>query len=137
MKDKLIGVFKHGFLLFCIIFAMTTLVSSPLQLLNGQTTDTNFHILNRAVIVFIAVITILLFLKIKLKSKVLTYFVPYVISMVIVFFYVWLTGFFVSLHPDAYRDIFFNFTGVTICVVVVLLLIDRTKNKKRKMKNIA
>ena len=50
--------------------------------------------------VFYAVITILLFDRIQLKNKVLSYFNG------IVFVYVWLTGFIEPLHPDAYCDNF-------------------------------
>ena len=95
-------------------------------------TDTNFHILNRAAIVFIAVLTIMLFDKIQLKSKILSYLIPYVISMGAVFFYVWLTGFIEPLHPNAYRDIFFNFTGVAICVMIAIFIKDRWNGMKNK-----
>lgn len=119
------------------MYTITTIVSSSLQLYMGQLTDTNFHILNRAAVVLIAVITIMLFDKIQFKNKLLSYLVPYVISMGIVFFYVWLIGFIEPLHPNAYRDIFLNFTGVSICVMIVIALKDkykRNKNTKEKVK---
>lgn len=130
MKAKIIGVLKQGFIFFSIIYAITTIVSSSLQLYQGQLTDTNFHILNRAAVVSIAVITIMLFDKIKLKSKILSYIVPYAISMGVVFFYVWLTGFIEPLHPNAYRDIFLNFTVVSICVMLVFFIKDKLKRNK-------
>ncbi|WP_280772088.1 DUF6608 family protein [Salipaludibacillus daqingensis] len=129
MKSKIMVELKRGFLFFCVIFAITTLISSSIQLFSGQPTDLNIHILNRAAIVLIAVITISLFDRIKLKSKVFTYVVPYVISMGIVFLYVWLTGFFVTLHPNAYRDIFLNFTAVTIGVIAVIIIKDKINKK--------
>jgi predicted neutral ceramidase superfamily lipid hydrolase len=96
-----------------------------LQLYNGQAADTNHHILNRAAVVLIATLTIMLFNNIKLENKVLTYLIPYSISMGIVFLYVWITGFFQPLHPDAYRDIFLNFTSVSALVMTVIYFKDR------------
>lgn len=119
-------------MLFSGIYAVATIVSSALQLLQGQPTDTNFHILNRAAVVLIAVITILLFDGIRLKSQVLSYLVPYLISLGIVFFYVWLTGFIEPLHPNAYRDIFLNFTAVAICVMLVIFVRDRWQRSRKQ-----
>jgi hypothetical protein len=132
LKNKIINESKRGFILFSIIYALTTIISSSLQLFQGQPTDTNFHILNRAAVVLIAVITIILFDKIQLRSMVLSYLVPYAISMGIVFFYVWLTGFIEPLHPDAFRDVFLNFTSVAIFVMVVISIKDKWKRNKNK-----
>ncbi len=130
MIGKIIGEVKRGFVFFSMLFAATTILSSSLQMAQGQPTDTNFHILNRAAVVLIAVITIQLFDKIRLKNTVLSYLVPYAISMAIVFFYVWLTGFVEPLHPDAYRDIFLNFTAVSVAVMSVIFIKDKLKAKK-------
>ena len=89
MRVRAIETTRKGLILFSVMFSFTTILSSFLQLTNGQMTDTNFHILNRAAVVLIATITILLFETIKLKNKILTYLVPYSISMGIVFIYVW------------------------------------------------
>jgi hypothetical protein len=132
LKDKIFNELKRGFLMFSVFYAVITIGSSSLQLYLGQPTDTNFHILNRAAVVLIAVITILLFDRIQLKNKVLSYFVPYSISMGIVFLYVWLTGFIEPLHPDAYRDIFLNFTAISIFVMFVILLKDHIKRSRNK-----
>jgi hypothetical protein len=131
MKVKILNELKRGFMFFSVIYTVTTILSSSLQLYQGQLTDTNFHMLNRAAVVLIAVTTIVLFDKIQLKNMVLSYLVPYTISMGIVFFYVWLTGFIEPLHPNAYRDIFLNFTVVSICVMIVIYL----KNKRMRRKN--
>ena len=107
--------------LFSVFFTATTILSSSLQLFQGQLTDTNFHILNRAAVVLIAVITITLFDKIRFRNKVLSY---------IVFFYVWLTGFIETLHPNAYRDIFLNFTAASFCVMAAIFAKDKWKASK-------
>lgn len=134
LNSRLMNGVKQGFTLFCIIFAVTTLISSSLQLIQNQVTDTNFHILNRAGIVLIAVITIKLFDGIRLKSKILSYLVPYAISMGIVFLYVWLTGFIEPLHPDAYRDIFLNFTAVAIVLMLIFFVKDQWMAKRSSQK---
>jgi hypothetical protein len=40
---------------------------------------------------------------------------------------VWLSGFLVELHPDAYRGIFLNFTVVYAIIAGVILLLDWKK----------
>lgn len=117
-----------------MIFTITTLVSSILQLCMGQVTDTNSHIINRGVVVLIAIITITLFDKIKHRSKILSYLIPYSISMSIVFAYVWITGFWEELHPNAYRDIFLNFTVVSIVMAGAITAKDYIKAKSNVMK---
>lgn len=131
MKSKIVKGLKQGLVFFGIIYSLTTVLSSSLQLSQGQLTDTNFHILNRAAVVLIAVITIMLFDKIKPKNKVISYLIPYIISMGLVFIYVWLTGFVEPLHPNAYRDIFFNFTGVAVCVMIAIFIKDRWYGMKK------
>ncbi len=132
MRVRAIETTRKGLILFSVMFSFTTILSSFLQLTNGQMTDTNFHILNRAAVVLIATITILLFETIKLKNKILTYLVPYSIPMGIVFIYVWITGFFQPLHPDAYRDIFLNFTTIAAVVMIVIHFRNRRKASKDK-----
>ena len=100
----------------------------------GQVTDTNSHIINRGVVVLIAIITITLFDKIKHRSKILSYLIPYSISMSIVFAYVWITGFWEELHPNAYRDIFLNFTVVSIVMAGAITAKDYIKAKSNVMK---
>ena len=89
MKNIILKELKRGIVLFSLIFTVTTLLSSAMQLYQGQLTDTNFHIPNGGGVILITVITVQLFYKIQLKSKLLSYFLPYGISMAIVFFYVW------------------------------------------------
>ncbi|NLM75057.1 MAG: hypothetical protein GX187_03075 [Clostridiaceae bacterium] len=134
MKRKTSSVLKQGVLLFCVIFSVTTLLSSSLQLFSGQLTDTNLHILNRGALVLIDVITFMLFDGIKPKRKVLSFLVPYAISMGLVFLYVWIIGFFETLHPNAYRDVFLNFTAVAVILWIIATLKDNLKTKKQDTK---
>ena len=131
MKLNYWNTIKNSTILFCVLFSATTLVSSTLQLLRGQMTDTNTHIINRAAVVLIAVITITLFDKLRFKSTVLSHVVAYIFSMSTVFLYVWIMGFFEELHPNAYRDIFLNFTVITIIFSTITTLIDSIKIKNK------
>ena len=129
MKAIVVRALQRGGVLFSVLFAVTTLLSSALQLYQGQPTDTNFHILNRGAIVLIAVVTILLFDTVQLKPPVLSYLVPYVLSLALVFAYVWLTGFVEPLHPNAYRDVFLNFTAVAVVIMLGFAVRDRWRER--------
>lgn len=130
MKSGLRNTLKSSFLLYCIIFTLTTLADNIWQISKGQTADSNYHIMNRAIVVLIAVITITLFDKFRFRNKLLSHLVSYVISMSVVFLYVWVTSFFDPLSPGAYQGIFFTFTSLTIVFSILLEIRDRIKNKK-------
>ncbi len=115
-------IIKKMLVLYCVIFTLATIVSSTLQLVRGIAMDGNLHIIDRAIVTLIGVITITLLTNMNLKNKFLNILLPYVIAMALFFFYVWLTGFWDALHPNAYRDIFVNFTAAFILVAIVLAL---------------
>lgn len=130
MKSELRNTLKNSLVLYCVIFTFTTLADNVWQISKGQTADSNYHIMNRAVVVLIAVITITLFDKLRFKNKLLSHLISYVISMSVVFLYVWVTSFFDPLSPGAYQGIFFTFTSLTIAFSILLEIRDRIKNKK-------
>ncbi len=129
MKSEIRNTLKNSFLLYCVIFTVTTLADNLWQISKGQTADSNYHIMNRAVVVLIAVITITLFDKFRFKNKLLSHLISYVISMSVVFLYVWVTSFFDPLSPGAYQGIFFTFTSLTILFSILLEIKDRVKKK--------
>jgi hypothetical protein len=135
MKNKLSVVLKKGFLLFCMMYTVITIISSALQLFQGRTEDTNSHILNRAVVCLIAVLVMELTANIKLKSELVTWLVVYGIAMTIVFIYVWFTGFFEPLSKHAYRDIFLNFTSVAVVIGIIIHIIEKRKEKRGRQVN--
>lgn len=111
---------------YCLLFTVTTIISSLIQLtLFKQVNDTNSHILNRAIVVAIGTSSIYLLLSIKLKNKILEILIPYIISLSIVLLYVFFTGFFEELHPNAYRDITLNYSAVFIIVAFIVKFITR------------
>ena len=135
MKSKMLEVLKRGFLFYCSMYTVITIISSSLQLLEGRIEDTNTHILNRAVVCLIAVFVMELCANIKLKSKLLTWLVVYAIAMSIVFAYVWITGFVEPLSKHAYRDIFLNFTSVAVVIGIILSVIEKRKEKRGRQVN--
>lgn len=131
MKHKIKSAIKQGVTLYCIIYTFTTILSSAVQLLEHRIYDTNSHILNRAVIVLIGTLTIILYDKVKFKSRIMSWLVPYAISMSIVFGYVWFTGHFEELHKNAYRDIFLNFTAITVVISICYIVKDKIIDRRR------
>lgn len=129
---------KSILLLFCTIFTFATLISCILNLALGYETDTYRHIIDRAVLVFIGSVVLILVLELDLKSGILNFLVPYVIFILLAMLYVFVTGFFEELHPNAYRDLFFNDTAAYIVVYVCLKIYNRIKvtvqPKKHPMK---
>jgi len=101
------------------------------QLIKGIKADSNYHILNRAIVIFIAVISITLFDKIKLKNKLISNVVSYVISMGLIFIYVWITGFFDPLSPGAYQGIFITYTALAIFILLVIEIKNRIQEKNK------
>ncbi len=130
MKSNFISTIKNSALLYCVIFTVATLADNILQLSQGQISDSNYHIMNRAVVVLIAVITITLFDKFRLKNKFLSHLISYVVSMTTVFIYVWFTSFFEPLSPGAYTDIFITFTLLTILISTAIEFKERIIRKK-------
>lgn len=114
------------------LFTVLTLISSILNLSLGQTHDSHAHILMRAGFVMIGVTTTVVYLYWPLKNNVLRYVVPYVVSVGLVFLLMFLIGFATTLHPDAYRDGFLNFTFVAIPIMISLFIYDRVKARKQQ-----
>lgn len=109
---------KRIILLFCTVFTFATLASCFINLWLGHSTDTYFHILDRAFLTLIGSIVINIMMGINLQNKFLNLFTPYLIFILLAFLYVFISGFFEELHPNAYRDIFINDTIAYIVVAV-------------------
>lgn len=113
---------KNIAVLFCIIFTVVTVASCIINLLMGNTNDTYLHILDRAVLTLVGSIIIGIAVYIDFKSSILNCLIPYLIFIVFAFLYVFISGFFVELHHNAYRDIFINDTIAYIIVYIGILI---------------
>ncbi len=120
--------YKKALLLICVVFTMLTVTSSGYGLLTGQETDTHIHILMRFLITSVGIGSILIFNLFPRWPLAAINVFHYMVAMVVVFVIVWISGFFIELHPDAYRDIFFNFTAVYILLSAIFHLMMRRRN---------
>lgn len=119
--------------LFCVVFTVATILSSSLQLLMGRLTDTNEHILDRGVLTLIGALVLILMTQLEFKNKLFRFITPYSVFISIALLYVFISGFWSDLHPNAYRDVFLNDTIAYIIVYFVIDIVNRIKNKKKSI----
>lgn len=122
---------KNIAVLFCIIFTVVTVTSCIINLLLGNANETYIHILDRAILTLIGSIIVGIAITINYKSSILNCFIPYLIFIVLAFLYVFVSGFFVELHHNAYRDIFINDT-IAYIIVYIGILIYKNASKRKK-----
>ncbi len=118
---------KSALILICIVYTLLTITSSGYALLVGRTTDTHFHLLARFVVATIGIYSILIFNLFPRWPLWLMFALHYTLTMGIILMLVRVSGFFVELHPDAYRDIFLNFTPIYLLFAIGLLVINKYK----------
>ncbi|MDE7414770.1 MAG: hypothetical protein K2N44_00345, partial [Lachnospiraceae bacterium] len=106
-----------------------TLFSCVINLILGYETDTYLHIIDRAVLTLLGSIIIIMVLELKLKSRIFNFLLPYVIFIALAMLYVFITGFFEELHPNAYRDVFLNDTIAYIVLYIFLKIYEKVKQK--------
>ncbi|MBO4846350.1 MAG: hypothetical protein J5525_08580 [Lachnospiraceae bacterium] len=120
--------------LYFEIYTVATLINSIIYLAKGVYEDPsgNWHEIDRAVIVLVAVIAYALIRYIKVNSFLLKIVIVYVPTMLLVFLYVYLRGLTVELAKTAYRDIFINYTAGFIFVTIVVFIINKLRKKNSK-----
>ena len=124
--------------LYSALYTIATIVNSIIYLAQGIEEDPsgNWHELDRAMIVLIAVVAYSLIRYIHIKNFWIKIVVVYVPTMALTFLYVWLRGLQAELASTAYRDIFINYTiGFTIISVIVFIVqsIKRRTDKKSNL----
>ena len=130
MKISL-GLLKSVGILFCSIFTVVTVTSCIINLLMWNENETYIHILDRAILTLVGSIIVSIAVTINFKSLILNCFIPYLIFILLAFLYVFISGFFVELHPNAYRDIFINDTIAYIMVYVGILIYKNISKRKK------
>ncbi len=120
--------------LYFEIYTAATLINSVIYLAQGVYEDPsgNWHEIDRAVIVLVAVIAYALIRYIKVNNFFLKVVIVYVPTMLLVFLYVFLRGLTVELAKSAYRDIFINYTAGFVFVTIVVLIVNVIRKKKVK-----
>lgn len=123
--------------LYCLLYTMATITNSIIYLAQGTFEDPsgNWHELDRAVLVLIAVIAFALIRYLKINNFWLKVAVVYVPTVLLVFLYVFLRGLTVELAKSAYRDVFINYTAGFVFVTIVVFVINLIKNRKASAKH--
>ena len=118
--------------LFCALYTLATIKNSVVYLAKGVFEDPsgNWHELDRAVLVLIAVIAFALIRYLKIKNFWLKVLAVYVPTMLLVFLYVFLRGLTVELASSAYRDVFINYTAGFVVVTIVVFVITLISKKR-------
>ena len=125
--------------LYFEIYTAATLLNSAIYLSKGVFEDPsgNWHEIDRAVIVLVAVISYALIRYIKVNNFFLKVLIVYVPTMLLVFLYVFLRGLTVELASTAYRDIFINYTAGFVFVTIIVLIVNVVRKKKTVKLNAA
>ena len=118
--------------LYFEIYTAATLLNSVIYLSKGVFEDPsgNWHEIDRAVIVLVAVIAYALIRYIKVNNFFLKDIIVYIPTMLLVFLYVFLRGLTVELASTAYRDIFINYTAGFLFVTIIVLIVNVIRKKK-------
>ena len=121
----------------CVLYTAVTVTSSVLALTQGQETDPHLHLLARLVFVLIGLGAFELVDALRRRyvgaPVWLVAVAGYLVAMVAILSGLWVfaaTG--GELHPDAYRDAFWNFTAVGLVVIVVFAVRDAVRSRRRR-----
>lgn len=134
MKEIWNKYIKTPVFIYCVMYTLATITNSIIYLLNGTFEDPsgNWHELDRAVIVSIAVVAYALIRYLKIRNFWLKVLAVYIPTMLLAFLYVFLRGLTVELASSAYRDIFINYTAGFVFVTIIVFVITLIKNRKKK-----
>lgn len=117
-----------------VFFAVITLVSSILQLAQGDDMDTNSHILNRAAICLIVSFMTVVLERLRLKSRVLSALVGYLLTMAAAFAYVGVVSLFDPVTPHNLFVFFWNFTAIAAIYIVIEETVDWYRRRRARQK---
>lgn len=131
MKSMWNNWLKQAVFLYSVLYTFATILNSMLYLLKGHYEDPNgnWHELDRAIIVFIIVLAYILVKNLKISNYWVKVLVVYIPTLILVFVYIWLTGFREALASSAYRDIFINYTTGYLAVSITGWIKNRIKNR--------
>ncbi|TCK93337.1 hypothetical protein EDC19_1529 [Natranaerovirga hydrolytica] len=108
-----------------VLFTTVTIIHS-LMVVSGidspkQGVFAYIHLLTRFVLIFLIVSSTGLskLLKKSAGNKVIVYVIPYIITLGLMLLFVFVKGFKVDLHPDAYIDISMSFTAMYIIYLLI------------------
>ncbi len=121
----------------CVLYTVLTVTSSVLAVVQGQETDTHVHLLARLAFVLIGLGAFELVDELRRRAthapRWLLAVAGYLVAVVAIMAGLWVfaaTG--GELHPNAYRDAFWNFTAVGLVVVVAVAVRDLIAARRRR-----
>ena len=137
MKNLWNNYLKLPVFLYCALYTLATITNSIIYLAKGVFEDPsgNWHELDRAVLVLIAVIAFALIKYLRINCFPLKVLAVYVPTLLLVFLYVYLRGLTVELASSAYRDVFINYTAGFVFVTIVVFIIRIVSKKTAKSAN--
>jgi hypothetical protein len=112
-----------------VIFTVATLLTALLQLALGQSIHANVALLDRAVTVLIGTLSMVLALKTNWRFMVSSAIVPYVLAILAVLVYTWITSLFRDLLPSAYWEVCQSFTVLYVVITILVVINDVWKNR--------
>lgn len=127
---------KDSVFIYCVIYTITTLVNSIAYLVSGaySAPNGNWHEIDRALVVLIGVLAYKMATKLPIKNTLVRMIVTYIPTMLLTFFYIWLTGFREPLASSAYQDIFINYTGLFLIISVIVIMVKKVNIKNENTK---
>lgn len=118
-----------------IVYAAVTVISSTFALIAGAKTETHVHLLLRFGVSIIGVGALYAYGALRRRfvklTSLATGLITYVFALAAAMAGVWLYGRVDALHPDAYRDIFLNFTAMAIVLSVIWAGAARLLRRRR------
>jgi len=131
-SKKAFQIAVRAALLYGIFFSVTTIVNSVLAMVQGHTYGTHEHVLTRAAVVLVAVLTIVIATIMKSINIWLRCLLAYAVAIALIWGYTWLSGqLFTTLHPDAYRDIFISVSLFYVPCAVGYATVITVKEKRK------
>jgi hypothetical protein len=106
-----------------VVYAALTITSSAFALTTGASTETHVHLLLRFGVTSIGVGAFYAYGLLRRRftelPSAIAGLVTYLLALAAAMAVVWLYGLVDVLHPDAYRDIFLNFTAVAVVLSAI------------------
>ena len=121
-------IFGNKLVIISVFFTMATVTDVVLcTILGHETATTHVHLFNRLMVCAIGALPLGLFKYFEKLSMWAIFPIHYIVSSGLVMLYVYICGFFETLHPDAYRDMFRSVAIMYAIIVIGALIIDLTR----------
>lgn len=122
---------KLALSLYGIIFTAATIINSILALSAGHMYGAHGHIIMRAVIVLIVVLTVAITGTLN-ANKWLKYAIAYAVAVALALGSTWLNGqLFVELHTHAYRDMFISISLFFVPAIAIHAVLSHIKSRRQ------